>query len=133
MHKIKIKRWKPSGKPGKALEIDPEPKRNYSVPTERKYLQIVPPAGKTVKKIYVVDVKSVKSFDYLDEPKREHVLQLTFYLRVLREQFPGICGKLIYIKKDDFSMKEFDVPYDDKNWRELIARLSILHRTLTTP
>jgi len=88
---------------------------------------------KTVRRVFVVDVKSVKSFDYLDEPKREHVLQITFYLRVLREAYPGICGKLLYVKKEDFSMKEFDVPYDDKNWRELVSRLSVLHRTLTVP
>lgn len=91
------------------------------------------PQARTSKRVFVVDVKTIKSFDYLDEPKREHVLQLTFYLRVLRETYPGICGKLLYIKKDDFSFKEFDIPYDDENWRELIARLSILHRTLTTP
>jgi hypothetical protein len=85
------------------------------------------------KKVFVVDVKTVKSFDYLDAPKREHVLQLTFYLRMLRETYPGICGKLLYIKKDDFTMMEFDVPYDDKNWRELISRLTVLHRSLTVP
>ena len=89
--------------------------------------------AKTVNKIFVVDVKTVKSFDYLDEPKRDHVLQLTFYLRVLREQYPGICGKLLYIKKDDFTFKEFEVPYADENWREMVSRFSLLHRTLNTP
>ena len=88
---------------------------------------------KAVKRVFVVDVKTVKSFDYLDGPKREHVLQLTFYLRMLRETYPGICGKLLYIKKDDFTFTEYDVPYADENWRELISRLTVLHRTLTTP
>jgi CRISPR/Cas system-associated exonuclease Cas4 (RecB family) len=109
--------------------------------TEKKVLdsdgqkgpQFPPSAGKTVKKTFVVDVKTVKSFDYLPEPKAEHVLQLTFYLRVLREQYPGICGKLLYIKKDDFTMTEFDVPYSDENWRTLVRRLTTLHRTLIQP
>jgi hypothetical protein len=90
-------------------------------------------APKAVKRVFVVDVKTVKSFDYLDGPKREHVLQLTFYLRMLRETYPGICGKLLYIKKDDFTFTEYDVPYTDENWRELISRLSLLHRALTVP
>mgnify|MGYP006921293074 CR=1 FL=1 len=125
------------GNPGEIAGTRPNSEEKVLGPdmpkVDQKPLAAPCPATRTVKKVFVVDVKTVKSFDYLDKPKPEHVLQLTFYLRMLRETYPGICGKLLYIKKDDFSFKEFDVPYDDENWRNLIRRLSVLHRTLTTP
>lgn len=85
------------------------------------------------RRVFVVDVKSIKSFDFLDKPKPEHVLQLTYYLRVLRHHYPGISGKLLYVNKIDFSMKEFDVEYDEKTWRGMLDRFKSLHRHITDP
>jgi len=122
-----------SGNPDKIVAVGEKPEETPLNSDGQKGPANCLPVGKPVKKVFVVDVKTVKSFDYLDVPKLEHVLQLTFYLRVLREQYPGICGKLLYIKKEDFSFTEFDIPYSDENWRTLLRRISALHRTLTVP
>lgn len=85
------------------------------------------------RRIFVVDVKSIKNFDYLEKPKPEHVLQLTYYLRVLRHHYPGIVGKLLYVNKVDFSMREFDVEYDEKVWKGMVERFKVIHRNVVNP
>lgn len=75
----------------------------------------------------VVDVKTIKSFDYLEKPKKEHILQVMMYLKALSIK----KGGLLYIKKDDMQIKYFEFEYDPKVVADLISRADTVHKALT--
>ncbi|MBS3074651.1 PD-(D/E)XK nuclease family protein [Candidatus Pacearchaeota archaeon] len=73
---------------------------------------------------HLVEVKSVK---YLPgEPRSEHLMQLQLYMHST-EVHNGI---MLYVKKDDFQIKQFEVNYDEKSVRDILARFDKLHKHL---
>jgi CRISPR/Cas system-associated exonuclease Cas4 (RecB family) len=74
----------------------------------------------------VVEVKSIKSFAYLDEPKPEHVMQLMPYLLSV-----GVDrGYLLYFEKNTLETKAFEVLYNGEIFNKLMARARIVHHSL---
>ncbi|MBD3407480.1 MAG: Dna2/Cas4 domain-containing protein [Candidatus Lokiarchaeota archaeon] len=71
----------------------------------------------------LVDEKSCKNLFYIAEPKKEHVMQLMLYMRVLEVEHGQIC----YISKNKFQMKNFPVKFDEKLYKEVLARAKKLH------
>jgi len=71
----------------------------------------------------VIDFKTCSNIDYIDEPKDEHIAQLTVYMHILKLK----KGKLIYITKSTFKCKEFTIKYDKKKFDEIIAKLETIH------
>lgn len=70
---------------------------------------------------YVVEVKSKSKLP--DEPRVEHIMQLNFYLHFN----PGAKGYLLYITRDGFNMKAFEVNYNEDLFKKLVDRAIILH------
>jgi CRISPR-associated exonuclease Cas4 len=82
---------------------------------------------------FVVDVKSTKSVDHLAAAKPEHAFQVFFYLRCLQHSYPDIVGKLLYVEKNSFAMKEFDVEYTDAAWKASLDRYAAIHAAVSDP
>jgi len=76
------------------------------------------------KNLYVVDIKSMNSmvFRKLEEPKEEHINQLQLYLHYLDPK----KGILIYVNKDNQELKEFQIDYNPKIAKKLLAQLKTL-------
>jgi len=70
---------------------------------------------------YVVEVKSKSKLP--DEPRVEHIMQLNFYLHFN----PGAKGYLLYITRDGFNMRAFEVNYNEDLFKKLVDRAIILH------
>jgi len=70
---------------------------------------------------YVVEVKSKSKLP--DEPSIEHIMQLNFYLHFN----PGAKGYLLYITRDGFDMRAFEVNYSEELFKKLVDRAIILH------
>jgi CRISPR-associated exonuclease Cas4 len=70
---------------------------------------------------YVVEVKSKSKLP--DEPRVEHIMQLNFYLHFN----PGAKGYLLYITRDGFNMRAFEVNYNEELFKKLVDRAIILH------
>jgi len=76
----------------------------------------------------IVDVKTIKSFDYLTEPKHEHKLQVMMYLKSL-----GIKkGGLLYVKKDDLQIRYFEFDYDELLVTEILDNADLVNQALKT-
>jgi CRISPR/Cas system-associated exonuclease Cas4 (RecB family) len=81
----------------------------------------------------VIEVKSISggTLEHISEAKMEHVLQVHPYLRATR-----LDGKqarralLVYIARDTFATKIFEVEYDQRLMDTVIARAAELHRCL---
>jgi hypothetical protein len=74
----------------------------------------------------VVEVKSIKSFAYLSEPKPEHVMQLMPYLLSA-----GVDrGYLLYFEKNTLKTMAFEVLYDGDIFQKLMDRARIVHHSL---
>jgi CRISPR-associated exonuclease Cas4 len=76
--------------------------------------------------ICVVEVKSRSKLP--DEPRIEHIMQLNFYLHFN----PDAKGYLLYITRDGFNMRAFELNYNEKLFKELVDRAVILHKHLTS-
>ena len=76
------------------------------------------------KNLYVVDIKSMNSmiFRGLEEPKEEHINQLQLYMHFLDPK----KGILIYMSKDNQELKEFQLDYEPKRVKKLLAKLKNL-------
>jgi len=70
---------------------------------------------------YVVEIKSKSKLP--DEPRIEHIMQLNFYLHFN----PGAKGYLLYITRDGFNMRAFEVNYSEELFKKLVDRAIILH------
>ncbi len=77
-------------------------------------------------KTYLVEVKTYKDLQFLREPKREHVLQLNFYLK----PYSDSDGIIFYIEKNTLQTKEFFTRFDQKLFKEIIDRAQCLHESL---
>jgi CRISPR/Cas system-associated exonuclease Cas4 (RecB family) len=82
------------------------------------------------KGLYVVDIKSINSlaFNSLKEPKEDHVNQIQLYLHFLDPK----KGILLYVSKDTQELKEFQVEYDQKKAKVLLAELTGLKTKIDT-
>jgi len=82
---------------------------------------------KTGEKI-IIDVKTIKSFDFLTEPKHEHKMQVMMYLKSL-----GLKkGALLYVKKEDMQIRYFEFEYDELIVNEILEKAEIVHLGLKT-
>ena len=80
--------------------------------------------GETV----LIEVKSIKSFAYLKEPKKEHVVQINLYMKAL-----GLKqGCLLYVKKDDLEIKTFVVDYNPELAREMVNKAEYIQHSINT-
>ena len=70
---------------------------------------------------YVVEVKSKSKLP--DEPRIEHIMQLNFYLHFNQDA----KGYLLYITRDGFNMRAFEVNYNEELFKKLVDRAVILH------
>lgn len=83
---------------------------------------------KTSGKTFVVEVKSTKSIDYVNEASEAHVMQLQLYMHAT-----GIHnGIVLYVDKNNLQSKQFEVPYDESKVKEILDRFSQLHRLLSS-
>jgi len=73
---------------------------------------------------YVLDIKSINSmiFRNMSEPKEENVYQIQLYLHYFNIK----KGILLYIDKDQQSMKEFFVDYDEALCKSLLDKFYAL-------
>jgi len=79
---------------------------------------------------YVVEIKTVKDLFYINEPSYPHKLQLQYYLRVLSAENQNVRGLLVYIQKDNLSIKTFNVPFEREVYIEIISRMRQLDSCL---
>lgn len=70
---------------------------------------------------YIIEIKTVNSQvfwskkDYLQEAYPHHVMQLYTYMKAMNKP----KGRLMYISKDDLTIKEFEFNYPDKDLEKL--------------
>lgn len=76
----------------------------------------------------LVEVKSTKDLDYLEEPNESHVLQLQLYLHANNMK----DGILLYLEKNTLKSKTFHIAYNEKMYDYIIERFRELHKKLTT-
>lgn len=76
------------------------------------------------KENYVLDIKSINSmiFKRMTEPKEENVYQIQLYLHYFNIK----KGILLYVDKDQQSMKEFFVDYDEQLCNSLLDKFKHL-------
>ena len=87
--------------------------------------------------VYVVEIKTINSLTYrdkktheikeLDKPKPHHVYQIMPYLYAFNAR-----GIIIYIERNTFKTKEFEVLKDPAIMREVMERAKRLHEYLLT-
>lgn len=84
----------------------------------------------------IIEVKSAKSLQTYErgtftdqtEPKPEHVMQINFYLFAI----PHSIGLLVYVNKNTFETKQFEVKPDKALLIKGLERAKTLHNFLTT-
>lgn len=69
------------------------------------------------------DIGNVVRFN----PYPHHVLQLTFYLKQLQETYPNIKGRLKYRSRDDGTVFNVDIPYEEQKWQEIKEFFTVLN------
>jgi len=85
-------------------------------------LILVKPSGKHV----LVEVKSAKSLDYINEPPHYNVMQLQLYMHFTKIH----DGILLFVDKTNLRRKTFTIPYNEKMAEEIINRFRKLHKNL---
>jgi CRISPR/Cas system-associated exonuclease Cas4 (RecB family) len=77
-------------------------------------------------KVYIVEVKSAKSLDLINEAKENNVMQLQLYMH-----FTGVHdGVLLYVDKTNLKSKAFEIKYDESKAMEALNRFRKLHKHL---
>ena len=85
-------------------------------------LVLVKASGKTI----VVEVKSTKSIDFVNEAAESHLIQLQLYMHAT-----GIHnGIVLYIDKGNLQSKQFEVEYDEAEVNRILERFGELHKLL---
>jgi CRISPR/Cas system-associated exonuclease Cas4 (RecB family) len=78
-------------------------------------------------KMYLVEVKSVSSLDYVKEASESHVQQLQLYMH-----YKGIRnGVIIYVEKNTLKSRQFEINYNFEEAEEAINRFRALHKYLS--
>jgi len=86
-------------------------------------LVLVKTSGKTI----VVEVKSTKGLDYVQEASEAHVMQLQLYMHAT-----GIHnGIVLYVDKGNLQSKQFEILYSEEHVKEIMKRFGELHQLLT--
>ncbi len=75
---------------------------------------------------YLIEVKTYKNLLFLKEPKREHLLQLNFYLK----PYPDSNGIILYIEKNTLKTREFTIQFNQTLFNEMLDRALLLHNNL---
>jgi len=87
-------------------------------------LVLVKTSGKTI----VVEVKSTKSIDYVNEASEAHEMQLQLYMHAT-----GIHnGIVLYVDKSNLQSKQFLVEYSEDKVNEIMERFRQLHQLLSS-
>jgi len=77
-------------------------------------------------KIFLVEVKSASSINFVDVPSESHVMQLQLYMH----QQNIHNGLILYIEKNTLKTKVFEIKYDFNIIEEALNRFKALHRFL---
>lgn len=67
--------------------------------------------------------KSPKGF----QPKPDHVKQAHLYLYELRDKYPGIEARVLYVARDDMSTQECDILYDEAHAQSQVEKFGVLN------
>jgi CRISPR-associated exonuclease Cas4 len=74
----------------------------------------------------LIEFKTVRNLDFIDEPKDHHFMQINFYLKFL-----GLDkGYIVYVDRRNLNLKSFEVFYSEEKFNELIKRARILFEHL---
>ena len=76
----------------------------------------------------LVEVKSTKSLNMINEPQDAHVKQLQIYMHALK--IPN--GMIVYVEKSSLKTIEFEVEYDEEQVKEIMKRFEKLHEFIIT-
>lgn len=60
--------------------------------------------------------------------KYHHKLQLHFYLRALKEQYPNLQGAILYVSRSDLTFREVFVPYEESIIEEIDRQFGVLNK-----
>lgn len=81
--------------------------------------------------LYEIKTMHSRGFWYREKGGRlalpHHELQVTAYLWLLKEKYPGIEGRLCYVSKDDLAVMTVEVPYREKLVEEIKEQLHVLN------
>ena len=74
----------------------------------------------------LVEVKSTKYLSYVKKPQNSHIVQFQFYLHANKLK----NGLILYIEKNTFQTKQFQIKYDKSRAYKIIRRFEKLHQSL---
>jgi len=74
----------------------------------------------------VVELKTTKDVRFVYEPKPEHAKQINFYLYVVGKN----CGKVVYMGKNDFESREFDVTFSKELFDETVDEFRYVYECI---
>ena len=78
---------------------------------------------KESEKRVLVEVKSTRNVEFIEEPQSNHVSQLMFYMTAT-DVHDGI---MLYIDKNNLHSKIFEIPFDEFKAAEIVDRFNFLH------
>jgi hypothetical protein len=75
----------------------------------------------------IVELKTTNSLSYQRRPKEEHIVQINTYMGLT-----GIYkGKLVYIQKNDFDNKTFELKFNKSLFDETIKKIIAIDKQIT--
>ena len=74
----------------------------------------------------VIEIKSIKSFDYLDKPIPKHIVQLQLYLYATRSK----VGHLVYVEKTGLQTTYFPVFYKKKIVTQTLKKIAMVNECI---
>lgn len=80
------------------------------------------------------EVKSVnsKAFWWMAkrdwQPNESHVLQINFYLKHLLPKYPDMLARIMYVSRDDLTIQEVPVMYDEEMSKRSDAKFKLLEK-----
>jgi len=77
-------------------------------------------------KVYLLEVKSTSTLEYIRSPYDSHVMQLQLYMHAKNIH----NGMITYLEKNTLHSKSFDVNYNANEAEKAIKRLKELHKFL---
>ena len=70
----------------------------------------------------LLEIKTVRNLRFIKEPKREHAMQLSFYMFALGFK----KAYLVYVDRRDLRIRVFTVSFDESLFNELVERAHLL-------
>jgi len=75
----------------------------------------------------IVELKTTSSLSYQRKPKEEHIVQINTYMGLT-----GVHkGKIVYIQKNDFHSKTFEVKFNQNIFDETIKKIKKIDKQIT--